>query len=714
MSSLKILRSFAWVLLLLISFNANSSIEDYYQYDVGPTSSNYGNTGILQIPNARFLEEGSMRLTFSSSYPNEYTAYTASPFPWMEATYRYTEIKNKLYGPAAYSGNQTWKDKGFDLKFRLLKEGYLMPEIALGLRDLAGTGAFSSEFIVGTKSVGNFDISLGIGWGMLGLEGGLGNPFSFINETYKKRNSVGSQIGGDLGFEKWFTGRASLLGGIEYDLDKLGLRLKLEYDTTNPDRVPFPRLPVEVKSRINIGLNYYLAESLNLGVAFERGNQFRVSFTLKGLFNKDTLKKPKPKNVVRLKQEQSKNLLNNKGLFYRSLNRSLRDESIYIQGATLEKDHVSVSVASTKFTSFSRIAGRSYRIASALSPESVKTINLHVMNGDFEVATVSVDRGSADNANNFNLSDKELLLQTKISSNTSNPFYDSSDFSPKLNFPEFSWNMSPALKHQIGGPEAFYLGQLFWRTDTTIKFKRGLSLYTTFGIDLYNNFNELNNPSYSSIPHVRSDIQDYLQEGKNNIQRMQLEYMYSPKKDWFMRFDLGLLEEMFGGFGGEILYRPFDKNIEYGLSLHKVKQREYKQRLGFRDYETTTGHLGVYYDFPSGVSAQILAGKYLAGDVGATLDLSRRFGTGFILGVFATKTNLSSEEFGEGSFDKGFYFSIPTKLFYTDYRRGNITFGLHPLTKDGGAILVHHHSLHGILGDSNQNSFNRDWSDFLN
>ena len=28
--------------------------------------------------------------------------------------------------------------------------------------------------------------------------------------------------------------------------------------------------------------------------------------------------------------------------------------------------------------------------------------------------------------------------------------------------------MSPALKHQIGGPEGFYLGQLFWKTDTTI------------------------------------------------------------------------------------------------------------------------------------------------------------------------------------------------------------------------------------------------------
>ena len=59
-----------------------------------------------------------------------------------------------------------------------------------------------------------------------------------------------------------------------------------------------------------------------------------------------------------------------------------------------------------------------------------------------------------------------------------------------------------------------------------------------------------------------------------------------------------------------------------------------------------------------------------------------------LLGVFATKTNLSAEEFGEGSFDKGFYFSVPTQMFYSEFRSGNISFGLQPLTKDGGAMLI--------------------------
>ena len=81
-----------------------------------PSSSNYGNTGIIEMPNARMMPEASLRFNFSSSFPNEFTSLTASPFTWFEATYRYTEIKNKNMARQAYSGNQTLKDKGFDIK----------------------------------------------------------------------------------------------------------------------------------------------------------------------------------------------------------------------------------------------------------------------------------------------------------------------------------------------------------------------------------------------------------------------------------------------------------------------------------------------------------------------------------------------------------------------------------------------------------------------
>ena len=476
------------------------------------------------------------------------------------------------------------------------------------------------------------------------------------------------------------------MGGIEYNLKKSGIKLKLEYDTTYPDKRASSN--VKVDSRFNIGLNYFFSDSLNLGAAFERGNQFRVSFVLRGNFMKDSIPKPKPRNVISLTNEQKRVAFEDKEIFYRSLNRSLRDESIFIQAANYKNNEVDVSIATNRFQSITRPVGRTARIVSALAVNEVDTINIHSMNGDLEIAKVSLNRKEFDMANLSIGSVAELLNKSSISSTSDTPLYRNADFKPKVNFPEVSWTMSPSVRHQIGGPEGFYLGQLFWKTDIITKIQRNLVVYSSLGINLYDTFNDLNNPSQSTIPKVRSDIQEYLKEGKNNLIRLQAQYFFSPMTDLYFRADIGLMEEMFGGVGGEVYYRPINKKYSLGFSAHRVKQRDFDQRFSFRDYETTTGHLGIYYDLPRDIEAQVLIGKYLAKDKGVTLNLSRRFESGFTMGVFATKTNLSAEEFGEGSFDKGFYISIPTKLFYSDFTSGFISFGLHPLTKDGGQYFI--------------------------
>ena len=47
--------------------------------------------------------------------------------------------------------SQTYKDKGFDFKLRLLKESSFLPQVAVGFRDIAGSGTFSAEYLVASK-----------------------------------------------------------------------------------------------------------------------------------------------------------------------------------------------------------------------------------------------------------------------------------------------------------------------------------------------------------------------------------------------------------------------------------------------------------------------------------------------------------------------------------------------------------------------------------
>ena len=83
-------------------------------------------------------------------------------------------------------------------------------------------------------------------------------------------------------------------------------------------------------------------------------------------------------------------------------------------------------------------------------------------------------------------------------------------------------------------------------------------------------------------------------------------------------------------------------------------------------------------------------GKYLAGDIGTTIELSRTYKNGVNFGVFASFTDVTAKQFGEGSFDKGIFFNIP---IYTNL----INYSWRPLTKDPGAKLIRKNTLHGLL-----------------
>ena len=70
---------------------------------------------------------------------------------------------------------------------------------------------------------------------------------------------------------------------------------------------------------------------------------------------------------------------------------------------------------------------------------------------------------------------------------------------------------------------------------------------------------------------------------------------------------------MFAGVGGEVLYRPFNSSFQLGFSLHRVRQRDFDQRFSFREYETTTGHIGHYTMLAiMELNSRILIGKYLS------------------------------------------------------------------------------------------------------
>jgi hypothetical protein len=168
----------------------------------------------------------------------------------------------------------------------------------------------------------------------------------------------------------------------------------------------------------------------------------------------------------------------------------------------------------------------------------------------------------------------------------------------------------------------------------------------------------------------------------------------------------GMLESMYAGVGGEVLYRPFGDRWAIGTDVNWVRQRGFRQDFALRGYHIITGQTTVYMDTRfHDVTVALSAGRYLAGDVGFTLDVSRQFANGTKMGAYATLTNKSGQATGEGSFDKGIYFSIPFDLMLPRSSRSTATFMWEPLLRDGGARLSRRYTLYDMTSDRDGDLF---------
>ena len=129
-------------------------------------STDLGTIGLIDIPSARMMDDGLLKGSFSSQKIANITNLTYQASPWLETTFRYTIFNpdnEDRYNPNIDGLN----DRSYGIKVRLREEGELFPQIAFGMQDILGTGAWSAEYFVASKKIKSFDFSIGLGWGRL-------------------------------------------------------------------------------------------------------------------------------------------------------------------------------------------------------------------------------------------------------------------------------------------------------------------------------------------------------------------------------------------------------------------------------------------------------------------------------------------------------------------------------------------------------------------
>lgn len=671
--------------------------------ELGQARTDFGGIGLLQTPTARMAPLGD--ISFNYSHVSPYLRYnvSAQPMDWLEASFRYTAITNQDY-PASRDPDRSYLDKGIDFKLRLLKEDRSTPAVALGFRDFGGTGLFGSEYLVASKRWYDFDFTLGLGWGYLGAGGGIGNPLSAVSNRFDKRSTETPDQAGDFELGDLFSGDMGLFGGIEYQTPWEPLTLQLEYDGNDYRSEPLDN-PQSQDSPINLGARFQLNDNVALSAGWERGNTAMLGITLKGNLAGWSQPKtadprpaplqPAPRQTTQDWAAVASDLQNNAGMRVRRITR--------------DDDELIVEAEATKYRSMLESEGRANRILNNNTATDIDTYRYRWQSVGMGLRDDVHDRDAYIDAASSTAYDQQYHYGLYASALTR-----PSDQKPsgKLlyedDLEQFSWNLSPGLNQNLGGPDG-YLYQIYAKLDAEYRTDPNGWFSGLLALNLVDNFDEYHYIANSKLPRVRTYIGNYLDETNLGIYNLQYTRTTRFGQDWYGMAYGGLLEMMYAGAGGEILYRPFDSPVAFGVDLNWVKQRDFDQRFDMRDYDTWTGHATAYIETGiENVLAQISVGRYLAKDVGVTFDLSREFDSGVRIGAWATFTD-AGDDYGEGSFDKGLYVSIPFDAFFTESSRNSTTIAWRPLTRDGGARLARRYTLYGLTQDRDMGHY---WNDY--
>ena len=314
-------------------------------------------------------------------------------------------------------------------------------------------------------------------------------------------------------------------------------------------------------------------------------------------------------------------------------------------------------------------------------PSSVNTFNIVAEEAGHRVQTIQMRRPSLAYGQHKQLVERQISVLPGRS--LASPQRKTSFVQKKVFF-----DVGVGTRLQLFDPDDPARYQLYTNIGISLALPKSWTLTGSYGVNITHNFDESSRSGDSALAPVRSDVVKYLTEGDTGLDSLYFEKRGSAYKGLHYRVFGGVLEEMYSGVGGEVLYQPFQSRLAYGLSANWVRQRDYDKSFKHLDYQTTTAFASVYWASPFyNVDIAVHAGKYLAKDVGATLEVRRTFNNGWMVGLWATMTNVSAEDFGEGSFDKGMFFKIPFEGLFGGNSRGSYGARVRPIQRDGGQRL---------------------------
>jgi Exopolysaccharide biosynthesis protein YbjH len=650
--------------------------------------NDFGITGIIDIPSARMPAESTLTTTYSRKDIADIYSVSYQVLPRLEAAFRYTIFnareRSPILGKPCFQGADycdIGRDRSFEVKYRLMDESQWIPELSVGIRDLLGTGAWGSEYLVASKRVGDLDLTAGIGWGRFADRAIARNPLTYLDDRFKSRDGD-SGVGGTFATRLFFRGEnIGFFGGLRYRVPESNFDLVAAYNSDSYARERFFGT-ISDSAPLSYGLEWESNSGVTLGVSRQQGNQWGLRFSAQLDTAARAPRKP-PNGFSDIDSDPVPAVDWAPGMhWWPRLAHDAESSGLLVRSYWISEDGHTLELrySNTTYQLEADAIRRVLELARLYAPISVREFRLTGDALGLPTHQVTYRRERLDIP--AVLADTRAIAialpgeSTRISE------------SRAYRYPNGLLSVGLNARAYLFDPEFPLLYQLSARLRGDVDLGSGWAVGATWVQRLKSQFDRIDRTSDSQLPTVRTLLKDYLQQGESGIDELFLAKRGKLTPSIFFQAYGGILEEMYSGIGAEVLWRPLDRPVAVGINLNSVVQRDFDKLFGTRDYKTITGHVSVYWATPyRDFDVVAHAGRYLAKDLGATLEIQKRFANGWSIGAFATITDVPFSKFGEGSFDKGLIFNIPFDLYSPKNTRGSYRTILRPINRDGGRML---------------------------
>ncbi len=582
-----------------------------------------GMSGLVDTPSAFHKEDGDTVASLSFGESVRTISLGVQALPRLEASLSFS-----AYDDASTGLSQDVNS--LNLKYLVFDETPFLPAISIGVEDLFSNTRESAEYIVAGKSFGDdIRLNLGVGWGRLGGYATAADVFADRTQALDPGRIETSHL---------FQGEASIFGGIEWKTPIDGLTLAAEYSSA-------AGTVSEPDSRVNFAAKYQLTDEVDF-IAYARGDN-TAGFAIN--FHANAKSPPNPPNfggvppIAEPRPEVGRDIVGwaSDKRVVESL-RSATQEAlaklfIKLQRYDADARTIRVGVSALDNDPISMIVGRTVRVLTRTSPPSVTQFEVTVYFDDLPGNTFTIPRDEVVAV--ANEPGRGTASRGLVSIEGASPSDTDWDWraEPTLGF---SWTIRPAVSLPLSAdgeidPELGLFADA--RYDFTPSFYVGSTLSYLLAGD-----RTIDPPP--PVPTPRSDSRSY-DRGSVRLDRLYGAYDRKLTETVYGGLTFGLLERQYRGVSAEALWLPASSRWAFGAELTYAQKRDYEDPFGALDFDAVTGFVSVHWDTGyKGLAARVDAGKYLAGDWGTTIALSRYFSNGWEFSSYATLTEDNRDE----------------------------------------------------------------------